>query len=182
MQKRHVVFSVFVSGLCALAPITVLAGAPAPGSITFESAFPGSVNIPTMGGIGLVLLAGVLALVAVQHLRGSGGQLGSFLVTALLGGALLSAGGGVGLISQSHALVPDPETDISDPDGGTFEVQADVTNRYNNVSGGDLVVADIQLPQRCADGAVPNRCAVNATVEDAASCVIECSLQDQPNR
>lgn len=157
-------------------PTAAVAGTPPPGSISFEPGFAGSVSIPTMGGIGLVLLALVLGVVAVQHIRSNGGQLGSFLVAGLATGALLSAGGGATLISQSHALVASDFT-ITNPEGETLDVNFREPNSYTNASGVPMGVSALSLPLDCAPPDTESTCEVGDELEDGASCEVDCSFE-----
>lgn len=163
----------------ALLPTASWAGSDL-GSITFAPM--GSSSIPTMGGIGLLLLALVLGVVAVQHLRenGSGSRTASLMAMALASGALFSAAGGVNFISQAAALTPAAVlVEVSNPAGQTLDVSPSVTTNFRNISGVELAVTALTLPTACESQPPVLReddCKVGTLLADGESCPVSCEL------
>lgn len=72
------------------------------GSITYG---PLGTGVPTLGGVGLLILATLMLGMVWRMLRRSGAQAGRFLTLALLAGGLVSGVGGLKLINDAQAIV-----------------------------------------------------------------------------
>jgi len=172
----------FFASLSTIAGVLVLpgltwAGASAPGQITFEPLGPTS--IPTLGGFGLLVLAVALGVFALRivRARGAGNGLASFSATGLVLGALLSAGGGMALISDAKALIPILEYKITNPSGERLNVVNSNANQYENASGVDLKVTGLVLPESCPNGASVDAlptCEIGLVLGNAGKCEVNC--------
>lgn len=132
-----------VATLSVLVPGLAMAGGNT-GSITFSPVPPAT--IPTMGGIGLLILAVILGGIAVRALKSKAApnHLASFFTLGITG--LLCAAGGIGLMSDSRAEVVLTEQDISNPEGETFGLTSGQFYRFINTTGVTMGVTDIQDP------------------------------------
>lgn len=163
------------------------------GTITFEPL--GATAIPTLGGVMLVILSLLLALVGVlilrRNRRAGGGTAVSLAAGALVAGSLASGAGGVKLVQYAQAQVPcPPDCEVSDPQGGTFNVLDNANNSYRNTSGVTLRVSELTLHGGCAfEGFDPPTppflepaneiqqdpiCEEDGQVSDGEACVILC--------
>lgn len=181
--KTSIVFS--ITAVAALgATGLAFAGAPAPGSITFAPV--GSTSIPAMGGVGLVILAVVMGFIALQAFRRkqAGQSLVSFLGLGLGTGALLAAFGGISLISESKAVGP-LETDMTELAVQTWELSGRDTNLFNNLSGGELSVIELELPLGCSLDGISHQsdppCALGFVLADGDSCQVPCLESGLPS-
>jgi len=163
-------------GALLLAPAGTQAQTCPAGEITFA---PSAVDIPTLGGSLLLLLALLLGFLAFRALRFGPGRRSAtpLLVAALTTAALLSGVGGVALLRSADAVTADVPSS-----GGTFCVDPFVLNEYKASPGSSLVVKSLTLPQptsaNCpAAGSGPNPCAVGLQVTDGAVCTANCALQ-----
>ncbi len=116
-----------VSGLFAAAPFAQV------GSIKYGPTALGATSVPTIGGLGLLLLAVLMAVVALRLLKERKGEGSAWLIAATLASAFAAGGSGIKLVSDAQAVSC---CSASVDSGGTvslpFKGNWDVTN-YSTV-------------------------------------------------
>lgn len=180
MKTRTILRNGFFLTVSSVFSASVFAGRPSAGSITFAPVEPAA--IPTMGGIGLVLLAVIVGFLAIQALRNrqAGQHLTSIMALGLC--ALISAAAGVNLISESRALIPDKE--ITNPEGQTLPIEFGNPNVYRNKSGVAMQVVEIVEPSECGAIAMEldqQLCETGLIIEDTETCRYPCALVVLPS-
>lgn len=134
--------------------------------------------IPSLSGTMLIVLCLLLVAVSFRIAKQKNSGTNHFVIALLGAGALISAGGGMKLISDAHALT----THTMVAGGGSLPVFNNDLNTYSNRSGVDQVINSINLPPpngtTCPNTNPPGpgltRCNVNDTVVNGGSCSINC--------
>lgn len=156
-----------------------LSWAGAAGSITFAP--PGATSIPTLGGIGLIILAAVVGFMAVNAFRNNAtaGRMMSFTALSLGVGTIIAAAGGVVLINDARAVAPGEVFDMSEQAVQTYPLTDGELHQFNNLSNGDLAVIALSLPENCSlEGSghvigVPV-CELGTNLADSETCQVPC--------
>lgn len=139
------------------------------GSITFS---PESIGIPIFGGAGIALL-GLLMGGLAFIMRRKGTHL--FAISALAVGGLVATLSGAHIIEDTIA---GGSTDITNPNGDNTFPLYDMVQDFNNVSGVNMIVTDIQSPVclKPAKFVTPRNvlptCELGRSVPDGTSCTI----------
>ncbi|MFT4518071.1 MAG: hypothetical protein ACI9JM_000448 [Halioglobus sp.] len=103
---------------------------------------PASESVPMLGGVGLVVLAGLLGLVAVRFMKDSNRSGGQFLMLAIAASALASGGSGIKLINDAYA---DASVQLSDSSGGVVTIPFPGFHEVFNNTGVPQQINDIDL-------------------------------------
>jgi len=146
-------------------------------------------NIPTLGGSMLILLSLLLFAASFKLSKKAPSRSTHLLITLFAVGTFISAGGGIKLISDAHAL----STHSMVAAGGNLPIDSYVLNNYTNNTGVGQKIVSIVLPEDivseatanaaptndCADTTPPSsgfpRCQVNAVLADGQTCSIDCA-------
>ena len=167
IHKRLVDASIALIGFGFSAAAT--AGAPV---MVYGPSVP--MAMPLMDSAGLVLLAGLLAVLGMRlHRRGGGGATLAAVLTSAL--ALASAGTGVKLVDQATAIpVATDQLDLAG--GGSVPVIGSFLNIYQNTSGVAQVIKDIALPVVCPTYPTgdPLECTLGKVIASEGFCEIDC--------
>lgn len=149
---------------------------------------PVPANIPTLSGTMLILLSLLLMAVSFRLVKKNPGA--KHFVISILGiAALLSASGGIKIVSDAFAAAQHEMVAA----GGQLPINSFELNTYNNNSGVTQKITDIVLPTSvseasssssaeaavsiaCPDHANANRCQKDAIMPHGSSCVIDCSF------
>ncbi|WP_019571051.1 hypothetical protein [Thioalkalivibrio sp. ALE11] len=178
MRSRNLFgVSLVVWGL--VLPTQALAGGSV-GTITFtEMPGSGAQAVPSLGGAMLVILSVLLAFVALRVLhRRSGGHASPMLVAGLLGGALVTGGGGGKLISDAHSLTnPEPKPSFKIDENRVSEAVLDSPEGSYSFLLGAIVDGDGSLFQYENDLQVPVRAELDL---DEMSCDLVDLQPDHP--
>jgi hypothetical protein len=152
-------------------------------------------NIPTLGGSMLILLSLLLFAASFKLSKKAPSRSTHLLITFFAVGTFISAGGGIKLISDAHAL----STHSMVAAGGNLPIDSYVLNNYTNNTGVSQEILSIVLPEDivseattanaaptndCADTTPPSsgfpRCQVNAVLADGQTCSIDCAGYTPP--
>lgn len=188
--------------LCGLAGVSVLLLAPGlvfsgvdAGSITFTPLSSTATSVPTLGGTLLILLALFLGFIALRSMRnGNGrGSVSSILIGTLALATLLSATGGVSLLTRANA--GGGGNIITSPSGQSFSVFSGVFNSYFNDSGVVQQVTSLTLPTGCDLSPTENKqktileqkvilsaCSLGGQLSDGDSCSVDCTINASDRR
>ncbi len=136
--------------------------------------------IPTLGGTMLIVLSLLLFAASFKLAQQKRSSVKHFVVSLLAVGTLLSATGGVKLVSDAQAVSTHPMVAA----GGNLPVIGDDLNNYTNNTGVSQEIKSISLPTEegssyCADVIPPSsgfpRCKIGI-LADGASCSIDCNF------
>ena len=114
------------------------------GSITHA---PIGNGVPVMGGAGLIVLSALLGLVSLRFLK-ERGRNASLLVVCVMAGALVSAGGGLKLISEAQAI--QAGIGLTKSSGGSIVIPSAGFNTVTNLTSGTQEITDISLADGCS--------------------------------
>ena len=105
-------------------------------------------QVPALGGVGLVILSALLGVVSLRFLKDRKRGGGHFLTLALVTGALATGGSGIKLISEAHAITIGAE--LTNPEGGSVNINVEGTSPVRNTSGRAQEILTIDPSPGCS--------------------------------
>ena len=174
----------FLSLLLLLSPVQLAFASTGPVTMTY-SVVNNPTGIPTLSGSMLVVLSLLLFVVTLKMAKQKHSNGGHFLIAALGVTALISAGGGVKIISDAMAQ----GTPLA-LDGSTGSVSINVDSGvyyYENYNPQILVIDSIDKPNEvfCEDPDGPGLtpfCEVGLNIPNSGGCAIECKTAVSDSR
>lgn len=138
---------------------------------------PVATDIPTLSGTMLFVLSLLLVAVSFRIAKQKNSGTKHFVIALLGVGALISAGGGMKLMSDAHAL----STHTMTATGGSLPIVNNDLNTYNNPGNPQRITGKTLPPANgtiCPDTNPPGsglvQCVVNMIVATGGSCSINC--------
>lgn len=134
--------------------------------------------VPGLGGVGLIALALLLAVVAVRFLRTNPSGANPLLVGAMMVTALAVGGSGIKLVNDAYAAPP--QLEMSEATGGEIRINGEGLWEIVNATGSVQQITDIDLDEGCYisefnGGSSLGDCEVGLNLEDEDSCYIDIS-------